>query len=180
MVAHSFTRLVAWAMPAIMVSDSIWTPQWLVTPPKPRHFPIDMTKSMPTSSAVTDAARFCFHRPSRGGVVEEMIQPPLATGRKTPYSCLFAPMSGLLLNRVRRQSSRKVRRFRSGAALRRVLARRPHENDGDEDHADDGGEQLERPDEAAGQVSHAAADRGSQRRHGADQAGGGEDLQIRS
>ena len=87
-VAQSFTRRVAWAMPAIMVSDSIWTPQW----------PIDMTKSMPTSSAVIDAARFCFHSPSSGGVVEEMIQPPLATGRKTPNSCCWAPMARLLLD----------------------------------------------------------------------------------
>ena len=30
-------------------------------------------------AAVTAAARFCFHRPSSGGVVLEMIQPPLAT-----------------------------------------------------------------------------------------------------
>src|SRR5580704_3926221 len=96
MVAQSFTRLVAWAMPAIMASDSIWVPQWLVSPPKPRHLPIDMTKSMPTSSAVTAAARFCFQSPSSGGVVEEMIQPPLATGRKTPNSCCLAPMGTLL------------------------------------------------------------------------------------
>ena len=87
-VAQIFTFLVASAMPAIMVTDSSEWPQWLVSPPKPRHLPMDMTKSMPTSSAVIAAARFWVHRSSSGGEVLEMIQPPLATGRKTPNSLL--------------------------------------------------------------------------------------------
>ncbi len=57
-VAQIFTFRVASAMPAIMVTDSSAVPQWSVSPPKPRNLAIDMTKSMPTSSAFTAAARF--------------------------------------------------------------------------------------------------------------------------
>jgi hypothetical protein len=60
MVAQMRTFLVASAMPAIRVTDSRAVPQWSVSPPKPRNLPIDITKSMPTWSAATAAARFCW------------------------------------------------------------------------------------------------------------------------
>jgi hypothetical protein len=94
-VAHTLIRLVAWAMPAIMVMDSIDVAQYWVVPPKPRHLPIESTKSSPLRSAARAASRLDRHRPSSGGAASDTIQPPLATGRKTPKSLLAAPSPGM-------------------------------------------------------------------------------------
>jgi hypothetical protein len=53
-------QLGAHGLPAdvIIVIDSGETPQWLVSPPNPRHFIIERTKSNPNCSARTATVRF--------------------------------------------------------------------------------------------------------------------------
>ena len=86
-------REVTAARPVISASDSSVVSQKPVSPPKPRHFDIENTKSKPKLSARTAICLFISKLGAYCGAVFDMRKPLLPIGRNTPSSSLLiSPM----------------------------------------------------------------------------------------
>jgi hypothetical protein len=73
MLGYSSIVLVAAARPAISVKESRHSFQYPVSPPKPRNFIIDSTKSIPASSAARVMARLCSKVGEYCGLAEDRM-----------------------------------------------------------------------------------------------------------
>src|SRR5271156_2491923 len=109
-----------------------------------------------------------------------MIQPPLATGRKTPKS-LVAILEPSAMRRLVLPSVRQPGRNGGPIAFlaaKAARSRRPHQEGGQENHGDDARVDLKGRAETTGGVAKHTAKRRSEGRYRPDQAGQGENLKV--
>lgn len=90
--AKSLIRVVMEASPAIRVKLSRLWSQYSEGPPKPRSLIMERAKSKPYFSAASVTVRFSSKVGMYCGDVEEISQPLLPIGRKTPTSIIIIPI----------------------------------------------------------------------------------------
>ena len=116
-------------------------PQWAVSPPKPRHLPIAITKSKPSSSAIRAASRFCAQPPSSGGVLRD--NPATVRYRQKDAEFLHAGLlrgARIVVHRQHDQRHQQGKRDKERHKAAGLIARQSRQG---RRHRADGGNQID-------------------------------------